>query len=168
MKNIRESIKEIHEQAEKTLFAQSLVNGTVSKYQWDTYLFNWMVIHKEIEERHIIKKDELLRTDRLFYDLIDYRGATPMMKSTIKYLEHLKSLEIDKLWSHVYVHYLGHLYGGQHIRKKIMWSARCLQFDDHEGCIKYIRDNVKNADHDEAILAFEWVIKIYEEISKLP
>ena len=164
----RESIRYVHEKAEKHPFAQSLAQGTICRSKWDAYLFNWMILHKTIEERHVIKKDQLLRTDRLFYDLIDCRGRTPLVGNTLKYCDYLNDIDVDKLWSHVYVHYLAHLYGGQHIREQINWSSRFLLFEDPEGCIKYIRDNCENADTDEAISAFDWTIKIFDDLDALP
>lgn len=165
---IRESIRCVHERAEKHPFAQSLIDGTISKSRWDTYLFNLLVIHKTIEDRAIIKKDELLRTDKLFLDLMDCRGGTPVVEHTRKYYEYLDSIDENKLWSHIYVHYLAHLYGGKIIREHIPWSSRFLVFDDSEGCIRYIRENCENADTDEAISAFESTIKIFDDLNSIP
>jgi heme oxygenase len=163
----RESIRCVHEEAEKHPFAQSLAQGTISRIQWDTYLFNWMVLHKTIEDRHLIKVDQLLRTDRLFYDLIDCRGRTPLVEHTLKYCEYLDSIDDDKLWSHIYVHYLAHLYGGRHIKEQITWTCRFLEFYNPEECIKYIRDNSENADTEEAISAFQWTIKIFDDLERI-
>ena len=166
MKTLKESIASVHDKAEKTPLAKKMIAGTISEDDWLTYLSNLKQIHATIENRGVIKKPEVYRCDKISMDLGDNVSPhTRFRQSTLDYCYYLQEIPEDKLWAHIYVHYLGHMYGGQYIKKNIPWTTNFLDFDDHKGCIEYIRENTADVKAKEAKVAFDWIIKIYNEIA---
>lgn len=164
MKTLKESIASVHKKAEETPLAKRMIKGKISEDDWLTYLSNIMQVHMTIESRNVIEKPEVLRCDKIALDLGNVSSHTKFKKSMIDYCAYLEKLPEEKLWAHIYVHYLGHMYGGQFMKKNIEWSSNFLDFDDLEGCIEYVREKTADVKPAEAKKAFEWIIKIYEEI----
>jgi heme oxygenase len=165
MKTLKESTADIHKKAEETALSKELISGNISEDTWLTYLSNIIHVHMVIESRGLIEKQEVLRTGKIGLDLGSIDSAhLRLKKSTIEYCQYLEELPDNKLWAHIYVHYLGHLYGGQYIKKNIKWSSNFLDFEDHKGCIEYLREKTEDVKPKEAKVAFEWIIKIYDDI----
>ena len=164
MSTLKEAIAVKHKAAEETDFAKLLISGDLSRTQWDTYLFNMYHVHDSIERRGVLEKKEVLVCPKINVDLAGSSYYRLIASSALNYSNYLLELPVDKLWAHVYVHYLGHMYGGQYIKKNIKYNCSWLNFDDHKGCIEYIREKTKDADHDEANVAFDYMIDIYDEI----
>ena len=167
---LREQSKEIHDLAEKTILSQELINGTVSKLHYLKYLNNRFLVLSAIELKLAsempvdLKRMCSIRKDIIVCDPIyDVRHIT---NSALIYHNHLLSLDKKKLYPHVYVHYLGDLYGGKIIKKALPFQAYHLDFKNPEQCIQWVRDR---CEHTEEFLqgvntAFDYVIKIYDEI----
>ena len=83
------------------------------------------------------------------------------------YVQYLSGLSANDRWAHVYVHYLGNMYGGQMIGKQLPGPHAHLSFEDLKGCIAYVRANLADISHDEANTAFDWTMRIYDELYQL-
>lgn len=163
MTTLKEATSTVHRQAEQTRWARLLVTGKITEQQYAAHLVNLLPIHKAIEER-IFLPANIIRSKLIEQDLVTLNITSDILSATKSYIEYLSNLSDQKIWAHIYVHYLGELYGGQYIKKVIKFPTRHLEFANIEESIAYIREFSKLAEHDEAIKAFEFTIKLYEQL----
>ena len=166
MTTLRDVTRAAHDEAEHSEWGKLVVSGNISKSQWVHYLYNLLEIHQAIESRNVITKKEMLRVPSIINDIeaTDSTISPVALDSTWKYIDHLNKLPDDKLWCHIYCHYLGYMYGGQLIKKAVPFSATMLDFEDRTGCIAYIREHIENADQDEAVAAFKWATLMFNDL----
>jgi heme oxygenase len=168
MSDLRTVTKDIHDAAERTAFSVMLIQGDLTREEWATFLYNQLEAYQAIEARGLITQRELLRVPKIQLD-IEQLGAEPaarVVDATWRYVDRIKKMPEDLLWSHIYVRYLGDLYGGQMIKKNITWSTNLLDFEERSACVAYLRQHTAAADHSEAIAAFKWVIDIYDQMHR--
>lgn len=166
MTTLKEATRAVHDEAEHTEWSKLLVSGTISKKQYVHYLYNLLEIHQAIEDRGVITNDLVKRVPSIINDIeaIDNSVMPDVLDSTWQYVDHLRHLPEELLWCHIYCHYLGYMYGGQMIKKAIPYSTTMLDFDDRMNSIAYIREHLENADHDEAISAFKWATRMFNDL----
>jgi len=163
--DLREATSHNHKAAEKTAFSQAMINSTLTEVQYHNFIFNMLAIYGAIERRLHFMPDSVKRADKFKADLTALgRGAGTPTNSTNRYVDYIDQLDVQRAWAHAYVHYLGNMYGGQILAKKIPWQHSHLEFDNLKQCINYIRANITDVDPAEANNAFEWIIKIYDEL----
>lgn len=164
---LREAVEANHRAAEQTPLARSMIDGTMTIEQYHNFIFNMKEVYSAIEKRITFMPLDVQRTQKYVDDLASLgRGAGTTVLSTNDYVRYLSQLDIPKVWAHVYVHYLGNMYGGQMLKKNMPWQSSHLDFDDVKGSIAYVRANITGIDHGEANLAFEWTVKIYDELHR--
>jgi len=159
-------LKEVHDKAEQTELSQQLITGDISEQEYSNFISNMGLVYNAIESRGLIQHSDLLRSDKFLIDSSMMRMQPEFVQSVWDYIDYIETLPEDKLWSHIYVHYLGDLYGGTVIKKVLPYSCAYLDFEDNAECIKYLRANAK-MDSAQATICFEWVIKIYNELYEL-
>jgi len=166
--DLREAVKENHQAAEKTRWSQMMISGDMRIEQYGAMLYNLLPIYTELERTGLITKPEVMRAKLVQADL-DALGGTQhgLTLSTVYYTRYLEGLDDDARWAHIYVHYLGNMYGGQMIGRRLPGQHSHLLFDDLKGCIAYVRENLDNVSAQEANCAFEWTIKVYDELYNL-
>ena len=165
--NLREAVEANHRAAEQTALAKSMIDGTMDMALYHQFLFNMREIYSAIEKRLEFLPADVKRVSRYTDDLNDLnRGAGTPLQSTQEYSRYLSSIDVPSLWAHVYVHYLGNMYGGQMLKKKFTWKCSHLEFNDVKSCITYVRNNIEGVDPAEANRAFEWTIRIYDELHR--
>jgi len=174
-KDLRESCASLHAIAEKTQCAQDLISGNITESIYKNYCYQlWMIA--DVIEHKINLLDDLQRRHKLIMDIAECSaGPVYSCPSTIAYVRHIAAFHRPdnngQLKGHIYANYLGWLYGGQMIAKKLNLPQHHLQFNDVRACV----DNVRNVhlgmifdrDADEAKIAFEYIIKIYDELYEL-
>lgn len=167
MATLREITHDIHDAAEKTRWSQWMIAGELTESEWAQHLFNLLEIHQAIESRGTITLPGLLRVDAIKRDLeaIDDRPTPVIAPSTWSYVEHLRKLDPDLMWAHVYTHYLGMVFGGQMIKRATRWPCTFLDFEDRQACIAWLRQHTASADPDEAVSSFRHTIDIYNELA---
>lgn len=167
MSDLRTATHDVHQAAEETGISKMLISGDFTTDEWVAFLSNQYLIRKAIEDRNVIKMPELLSVSKVLADL-DAMGSdtSGIVDSTIQYVDYIKNLSEHKLWSHIYAIYLGDLYGGQVIRKamKDRLPISMLEFEDRAPLVAYVRENLVDADEDEAVEAFHWIIRIYQDL----
>lgn len=175
-KELKEACGLLHSDAEKTRLAQELISGSVDPLVYKNYCYQLYLIADMIESR-ITMIDDLYRRHLLVQDIAKGPGMeVRTCPSTREYVSYL-SRQFDpqrngQFKGHIYTHYLGWLYGGQMIAKKLSFLPKDhLRFQDPKRCISFIRNEIltdlSERDAEEARMAFGYSIKIYKELYEL-
>lgn len=166
--NLREATRDSHDRAENLPLSKLMISGTMREHTFAAMIENMMQIYAELERDGMITKNEVLRYSRLRDDLQRMGGNKwPTAQSVTDYVLYLRGLDTKSRWAHVYVHYLGNMYGGQMLRKSLPFATSHLEFDDIKGCVSYVRENLIDVDPAEANRAFDWTMRVYDELYQL-
>jgi heme oxygenase len=174
-RDLRDACADLHNQAETTKLAQELINGTINPMIYKNYCYQLYLIAAVIEAKMNFIQD-LCRRDLLVMDVAECpSGAITACPSTIEYVAYLSTQFNPQLHGqlkgHIYAHYLGWLYGGQLIAKRLDLPKHHLKFNNVKACVDYVRNvqlgMIFDRDADEAKKAFEYTIKIYKELYEL-
>lgn len=178
MNNLKDLTWEHHKNAERQEFVKVLMSGKIHPNFYATYLWNQ---HKKYDLLEAIASthgllDELFPIRRKNAIEQDYnelwRNPYPpvIVESTKEYIEHMKTIMIDKdaVMAHIYVLHMGDLSGGQMISKKIPGQGRMYQFD---GDVKELKEKIRSMTHDgmaeEAKFVFDSATKLFQELMEL-
>jgi heme oxygenase len=162
---LREAVREMHEKAENTELSKLMISGNMNLHVYAGFLANMQQIYQELERDQLITKPEVLRSKKITEDIAKLSMASkPIVWEATQYVTYLTQLAPIDRWAHIYVHYLGNMYGGQMIGKQLPGQHDHLLFDDLKACIGYVRANIANINHDEANRAFAWTIRLYDGI----
>lgn len=166
--DLREATKEKHKLAEDTALSKLMISGTMRTSTYAAFMENMLSIYEELERDDLITKPEVKRVERVKNDLRSLgHDQYGQALSTVYYVRYLQDLPPERRWAHIYVHYLGNMYGGQMIGRRLPGQHTHLEFDDLKACIAYVRDNLVDVPHDEANNAFDWTIRVYDELHRL-
>jgi len=172
---LREAVQDLHAQAEQTQLAKDLISGNLDPFIYKNYCYQLFLIADAIESK-LRLPENLRRKYTLVSDIAESpSGPVSACPSTIEYTNYLYSQYKPELHGqfkgHVYTHYLGWLYGGQLIAKTLNLPKNHLKFDNVKECVSYIRNTVlvylSQYDVTEARKAFDYTIKIYQELYEL-
>ena len=168
--SLKDITKEIHTTAERTPFMNATIKGKISKELWADYTYQKSVIYGSIEN---VARDAGITVDcldveralKLYQDTKEMCGDNwPRLRQvTVDYSRYILDLagDKDKILAHLYVWHMGDLYGGQMIKKILNYVPhRNLEFKDVEATKNTIRAKLNDSIGDEAIVAFEWAIKL--------
>jgi heme oxygenase len=170
MKTLKEYTAHIHDEIELIPFSKKFLSGQLTIPEWHMFLLQKLEIYTLIEQRknlpeYVIAKHKISA---------DCSGLVPLeLESTKTYLDHLRTLPEDLLDAHIYVHYLGDLYGGQILKSLapgIGNRISHLEFDDRIDAITFIRDMIENRGAElaeEAIAGFNYTMDIQNEIFRI-
>lgn len=166
MTTLKEATRAAHDAAETTEWAKLLISGKITIDQYAHYLYNLLEIHDAIESRNVITMPQILRVPAIAYDIETLQTSVNpgALDSTWDYIKHLRNLPEEKLWCHIYCHYLGYMYGGQMIKKAVPFTTTMLDFEDRPECVAYVRSHLENADHAEAVHAFERATIMFNDL----
>lgn len=164
--NIRELTKESHKSAESHALNQDFISGNISDEAYNLYVSQRSLIIRFLD---YFLPEEFNRGDEFFKDLPEGFNF-PVLKSTLKYLEHLENLNEDFMIAHIYVNYMGDLHGGQIIRvNNPDRENHHLNFDGISNeFIGYIRNEMKDKDEvlfEEANNAFSFIENILDDVA---
>ena len=185
MLDIREATKEHHRQAEQQQFVKTLMSGEIHPRLYATFLYNlshcYAALEKWSQYQGLLDSlPGIARAAKLAHDCQDlWVRISPQPEitdSTKKYIEHIDSIrrEPAKLFAHVYVRYLGDLYGGQMIKTKTPGVNTYLEFDNAKELIQTIRETINSyikTDADDVIaeakICFEYATELFKEMHDL-
>jgi heme oxygenase len=179
--SLKEITKDLHDEAEKCLLANKLINGSISKEEYANYLWQMVLVYNGIEtaanSQGLLKNlPDIERTHKIYLDCIELVGPHHQLKwhpTVIEYYQYLLSLNYNPekrhlIKAHLYCRHMGDLFGGQIIKKQVPGSGRFYQFQDRAALISAIREELTDDLGDEARVGFEWAIKIMKEIGGTP
>ena len=173
---LREFTNLKHREVEQTKFVQYLLSGNITKKGYVSFLFEFRTIYEVIarlNQNHGYLKglEGIERAEAIHDDLFELNDGyfRPLLSSSIKYLDHLNELSKNKskkhlLFAHVYVRHMGDLYGGKLIARLVPGSGRMYAFDDRPRLIKAFNEKLTMDLADEANLAFDYYISIFDEL----
>jgi len=177
--SLREITKELHADAERTIFAKKLVTGSFTKEEYANYLWQMVLVYNGIEtsanSQGMLKNlPDIERAHKIYQDCIELVGNNHNLKwlpETIEYYQYVLALRYDTerrhlVKAHLYCRHMGDLFGGQIIAKKCPGQGRFYQFKDAENLKTAIRAELTDDLGDEAKVAFQWAIKIMKALVK--
>jgi heme oxygenase len=174
--DLRQACADLHKQAETTRIAQELISGSMDPMVYKNYCYQLYLIADAVE-RKLSLMPELQRRHLLVQDIAECpTGPVHACPSTLEYVKYLSNMFNPQLHGqmkgHVYTHYLGWLYGGQMIAKNLTLPKKHLAFENPKACVDHVRNNILglifDRDAEEAKKAFEYSIRIYQELYELP
>ena len=180
MSILREVTEEKHRRVENLPFIQYLLKGNITKEHYVFYLYEMLQVYMMLE--NFSKRaglfnglDGLERTQNIEDDLkeLDPDHYHKLCDSTQKYLDYFLELfhseNKEQLFAHVYVRYLGDMYGGKLIARIVPGSGKWYQFEDRSALVKEFNNRLKLNHAGEALKAFDFWEEIFKEMwIKLP
>lgn len=176
--SLREITKDLHTEAERTLFAKKLIGGTLTKEEYANYLWQMVLVYNGIEtaansQGMFATLPDIDRTHKIYQDCIELVGPNHQLRwlpSVIEYYQYLLELNYNAekkhlIKAHLYCRHMGDLFGGQIIAKRVPGSGKFYQFKDVENLKHAIRAELTDDLGDEARTAFEWAIRIMNDLS---
>jgi len=185
MLDIKEATKEQHRRAEQQEFVKTLMSGEIYSRLYATFLYNQSYCYGALEkwagyQGLLDRLPGIARAEKLANDCQDlWVRITPQPEitdSTKRYIEHIDSIrrEPAKLFAHVYVRYLGDLYGGQMIKTRTPGANTYLEFDNAKDLIQVIRETINgyvSTDTDDVIneakICFGYATELFKEMHDL-
>lgn len=172
--SLKELTAERHKAAESTAFMKAVFSKKLPDDLWADFTYQKSLIYNAIEGVSgacgILTNfpGEIRKTHALYQD---YKG---MVKSdirhtyrqpTIDYYQYLLTLanKPEKILAHLYTWHMGDMYGGQMIKKLVPGPHTALEFKDSEKLKSLIREKLSDEMADEANVAFDWAIKIFND-----
>jgi len=177
--SLKEITKDLHTDAERTVFAKKLLTGVLTSEEYANYLWQMVLVYNGIEtaarsQGILVNLPDIERTHKIYQDCIELVGPNHNLKwlpVVIEYYQYLLSLNYNAerkhlIKAHLYCRHMGDLYGGQMIAKKVPGKGRFYEFKDADNLKTAIRAELTDDLGDEARLAFEWAIKIMKALNK--
>ena len=174
--DLRLAVKDLHDIAETTQLAKDLISGDIDPNIYRNLCYQLWLITDAIERQLKNLDQRICHRHKFAQDLSEcVSGQVSAMPTTTEYVDYINNMFqpyiSGQLKGHVYAHYLGYLYGGQIIAKKITLPKNHLQFVNVKECVDYVRQQllcyIDQQEIDEARIAFRYIIKIYQELYEL-
>lgn len=170
--SLKELTLEKHKQAENSKFMQAVFNKKLPLDLWADFLYQKTLIYNIIERVSEVQgiltnfPADIKKTHSLY---LDYKALTGgevkhvYRQPTIDYYQYLLKLNSNKIIAHLYTWHMGDMYGGQMIKKLVPGPHTSLEFKNSEVLKSMIRQLLDDSLADEANLAFDWAIKIFND-----
>lgn len=167
---LRDLIKDNHDKAENHRFVKVLLSGEIPVPVYADLVYNQMFCYTKLEERAYKEGllegiEDICRGPAIEMDYIELFTPATLYKSTADYVKYVEEMPADKIMGHVYARHFGDLYGGQMIKKVIPGSGLMYQFENRKELIDKVRERLSDDLGDEANIAIEFNIKLFDEIA---
>jgi len=177
--SLREITHDLHQDAERTIFAKKLVTGSFTTEEYATYLWQMVLVYNGIEvacksQGMLDNLPDIERAHKIYQDCIELVGPfhkLTWLPVTIEYYQYILALNYDQerkhlVKAHMYCRHMGDLFGGQIIKKVVPGQGRFYDFKNPAELKTAIRAELTDDLGDEARVAFEWAIKIMKALNK--
>lgn len=179
MQNRKDNLKEFtlkeHKEAENTKFVRRILKGTITPFQYATFLFNqyycYQILEANVFSENLFENfHEIARSKYILQDLMELWNldeTIPYFSPVTKeYIKHILSIRTDKrkLCAHVYVRHMGDLSGGQYISRKVPGSGSMYMFENVAKLKKSIIKTLDDDLTDEAKLCFRYAIRLFHDL----
>jgi heme oxygenase len=174
--SLKELTKTKHEIAEKLPFIIKIFQKRVTPEEYLKYLYQMQPVYEALEHKAkslgiLNDLNGLERAYKIQEDIVELQETTSLkyhmhFAATDEYTNYLKQLtDPKKVLAHLYVRHMGDLYGGQMLRLCVPGSAKWYWFDNAPELISKLRGLITVELADEANVAFDYSIKIIEQLS---
>jgi hypothetical protein len=149
------------------------MSGMVTEECYGNYLFNLLPCYSIIERKAdyfglLDGIEGIVRANRILQDMDDLKFTPTFLGETTNYMEHLDSLcTPNHILSHLYVRHFGDLFGGQMIKKLVPSKGRMYEFENRSELIEKARAKLHEGLSDEANLAFDYAVEIFEGLANV-
>lgn len=167
MTSLKELTWDSHKKAETTQLSKELAKNTISPQLYCDLVYTQYQIFSAIENRVNFSTSCLPRAQHALDDWTNIKLSLPKDLPAIDaYLNRIRTCDDRQIWGHIYVNYMGLLFGGQIIKKQIggRFPTSLFDFDDAQSCIAEIRQNTGVDLADEANLSFNMIVDYYNEL----
>ena len=147
---IREATKKLHDELEALPFNQKMFRGELTREERLSWLAAQLNVF-ELLDPHV--REDLRRSDLIRQDIEALGGKNVWAPAA--YWFDLKNNVKGRLDGHIYLNYMGLLYGGQIMSERYPESSRLYQFDDVKGARKYIRETFVQPHETEEWFVFQ-------------
>jgi len=174
LKNLTQSK---HSGAERSWFAGLMMSGKITNDQYCLYLKQQYECYNALESRFNSADESienipeaLKRAGSIKDDIEELSNAfdtIPIFKSTKSYVDYiLNECDLNLLYAHVYVRYLGDLKGGQMIAKRIPGEGKYYQFQNAADLESFIRKQLREDKEfvDECNKCFDSAITLFKDL----
>ena len=176
--SLRDITKDLHHEAETTVFAKMLLSGKIEKQDYRNYLYNLLAIYDPIEwyskrqgffaNMHDLPRLKAIYQDFTELDDCEYYYLTP---ATLEYQAYLHRLGNDQerkhlIKAHLYCRHMGDLFGGQIIKKQVahISKGKFYDFENADAMKMASRELLTDDLGDEARVAFEYAIAMMRDL----
>jgi heme oxygenase len=167
MASLKEATSIKHKQAERMPFNSRMAKGLLTKNEYLLHLWQQLQIFRVIESKGL-PNASMKRSEKINMDIEELKAqgfaVGPFLKSTKEYYDYLDSKTAEELLPHVYLNYLGLLFGGQIIKKGVPSTGHMYDFDNKAEIIYSIRNIQRDDWADEVNKGFDYIIQIFEEL----
>lgn len=166
--SLKDLTAEKHTEAENTPFMKAVFANTLSSNIWADWTYNKILICAGVESTcakfgHLNDLPNINRVTRLWNDYLQMTNNQYLHTwhdQTINYNNYIRNLDSNKSLAHLYVWYLGDMYGGQMIRETLTFPTTSLEFEDVDNLKINLRSKLTDDLAEEANIAFDWAINI--------
>lgn len=166
--NLREATKPKHDLAEEHVLSKMLFSGDIDPNLYADLQLNQLYIYKALEdclEAHDLLLPNLARSDAIVEDISELTAwpsiHSPMATALFQASE-MFALDRKGLIAHMYVNYMGDLFGGQLLKSKLPGQCRRYHFEDRVSLIHAIRGMLTDDLADEANKAFDATLELFD------
>lgn len=169
---LRELIKEKHDQAENHRFAKYLFSGDITPRIYAEYLhnqyFNYRALESRAKQLGILNGIEgIERANLIKADLEELAVSEPLKKHKCvgSYENYVSELGSEDIMAHLYVRHFGDMFGGAMIKTRVPGSGKMYEFNDRSELIRDVRTRLNADMAKEANVAFGFAIMLFEEMA---
>jgi heme oxygenase len=167
---LRDAIKENHDKAEAHRFVKLLLSGYMPPHVYADLLLNHLLCYTELEalakQQGVLDGiEDIQRAVAIAADYEEFDTKGTVFPATRAYIEYIKNVAPTELLAHVYIRHFGDMYGGQMLKKVVPGQASMFDFEDRAGLIAKVRERLSDSLADEANRAFEFNIRLFDEIA---
>lgn len=174
--SLKEITKDKHTEAESTLFMQRVFKKSLPEDLWIDWTKQKSFFYNKIEcycgLLGLLNGIEDIR--RSYFLLRDYSIMNPntlvhsIRKPVLEYGDYLDTIgnDANKMLAHLYTWHMGDMFGGQMIKKVVPGSHLSLEFVNAQEIMNNLRAKLNDSMGEEAIVAFEWAIKMMRDYDR--